>query len=373
MQDRVGNQLADIRKSRGVAAAELARRVGISRQTIHAIEAGTYVPNTEITLRLARELEVAVEQLFSLVSEQAGSSEPLSSELLSASVAIKGQPVRICQIGSRWVSIPVTASPCYLPEADAVISKIGGTAGRADLAVFTSEDNYRKRLVIAGCDPAMGLLAPMVEKISGVEVVLAAASSALALAWLKAGKVHVAGSHLEDAETGEFNLPYIRRALSNEDFTVITFARWEEGLVTDRGNPKEIRGVADLGRNSVRFMNRERGSGSRALLDRLLREAGLARTRIRGYERTAYGHLAAAYSVLSGEADCCLATRSAARTFGLDFLPLRTERYDLVMRKGTLELPAAQAFADVLQRASLRRKLEALAGYDTAQTGAVLA
>ena len=84
------------------------------------------------------------------------------------------------------------------------------------------------------------------------------------------------------------------------------------------------------------------------------------------------GHLAAAYSVASCEADCCLATRSAAQTLNLAFTPLESERYDLVMRKRTLETPEAQALLDVLQRASLRRKLEAVAGYDTAQTGAIL-
>lgn len=105
----------------------------------------------------------------------------------------------------------------------------------------------------------------------------------------------------------------------------------------------------------------------------LLREAGLPAARVRGYDKVAAGHLAAAYAVLAGGADCCLATRSAAQIFGLDFIPLRSERYDLVMRRQTLELPAVQALLDVLQRATLRRKLEMLAGYDTTETGAARA
>ena len=95
--------------------------------------------------------------------------------------------------------------------------------------------------------------------------------------------------------------------------------------------------------------------------------------RVQGYDLVAYGHLAAAYYVLSREADVCLATRSAAKTFNLDFMPLHSERYDLVMRRGIASLPAVKAFLDVLQRATLRRKLEVLAGYDTSQTGAVVA
>ena len=91
--------------------------------------------------------------------------------------------------------------------------------------------------------------------------------------------------------------------------------------------------------------------------------------KVQGYDRVAYGHLAAAYCVVSQDADACLATRSAAQTFGLDFIPLHSERYDLVMRKRTADLPAVKAFLDVLQRATLRRKLEVLAGYDTSKTG----
>jgi len=226
--------------------------------------------------------------------------------------------------------------------------------------------------VLAGCDPATGLLTRMVEKISGVEIVSAPASSKLALSWLREGKVHIAGSHLEDPKTGEFNLPFIRKEFPDEDFNVVTFARWEEGLVITAGNPKGIRKVEDLVRKNVRFMNREIGSGSRSLLDKLLLKAGMDANRVPGYDRVAYGHLAAAYSVVSREADVCLATHSAAKTFNLDFIPLHSERYDLVMRRGTAALPAVKAFLDVLQRATLRRKLEVLAGYDTSQTGVVV-
>ena len=115
------------------------------------------------------------------------------------------------------------------------------------------------------------------------------------------------------------------------------------------------------------------GSGSRALLDRLTSGAGIDSSKVQGYDRVARGHLAAAYAVVSGDADVCLATRSAAQTFGLDFIPLHSERYDLVLRKKTAGLPTIQTFLDVLQRAALRRKLEVLAGYDTTQTGSLVA
>src|SRR5258705_3088027 len=125
-----------------------------------------------------------------------------------------------------------------MPEADGIIKRTGRTNGRADLVVFAKEEAAQKRLVLAGCDTATGLLARMVEKISGVEIVSAAASSKLALTWLSEGKVHIAGSHLEDPKTGEFNLPFIRKQFPGEEFSVVTFAQWEEGLVMAAGKRK---------------------------------------------------------------------------------------------------------------------------------------
>lgn len=372
MQKSVQNQLSIIRRRRGIGASELAKQVNVSRQTIYAIEAGTYVPNTEVALKLARQLDVSVEELFSLTTESPLSPETLTAEVLSAGSIAKGQAVRFCHVGDRLVSIPANSSPYFLPEADGVVTRSSRSSRKAELATFKQETPDPKKLVLAGCDPAIGLVSQMVKEQSGVEIIPAAASSKLALNWLHDHQVHIAGSHLEDALTGEFNLPFLRREFPHDDLTVVTFAHWDEGLVIARGNPKQIQTMADLARKDVSLINRETGSGSRTLLDRLLKDAGVPSKRVTGYEKVAYGHLAVAYSVLTGEADCCLATRSAAKTFGLDFIPLQGERYDLVMHRQTLELPAIQVFLDVLQKSALRRKLEVLAGYETTRTGAVL-
>jgi molybdate-binding protein/DNA-binding XRE family transcriptional regulator len=368
----IHNRLAQIRKSRGIGAADLARRVNVSRQTIYAIEAGTYVPNTEVALHLARELEVTVDELFSLHSSPSRPPEPVTADVLSELDPAEGQPVRICQIGARWVSVPVPSTPFFMPEADGIVKRKSRTTGRADLLVFAKDEAAQKRLILSGCDPATSLVSNMVERITGVEIVSAAASSKLALSWLKEGKVHIAGSHLRDRKSGEFNVPYLREQFADEELLVVTFAHWEEGWIVAPGNPKNIRKPDDLGRRGVRLVNREPGSGSRALLDRLIEQSGLAPEKIQGYDRIAFGHLPAACQVVSGTADVCVATRTAAQTFGLDFLPVQRARYDLVMRKRTADLPAVKAFLEVLQRATLRRKLEVLAGYDTAETGTVV-
>lgn len=373
MDSPIQSQLSATRRSRGIGAAQLAKDVGVSRQTIYAIEAGSFVPNTEVALKLARALQVSVEDLFSLASE-AKEIESLPTELLSATPLARpsahSQAVKICDVGTKRFSVPVNATPYYLPDADGILAK---AKPKATVTAFAADESPARRLLLAGCDPAIGFVSRLVERLSGVEIVSAPAPSKLALTWLHQGKIHIAGSHLEDPASGEFNLPYLRQHFPKEDFAVVSFARWEEGFVVAPGNPKSVQSATDLIQPGLQFINREEGSGSRALLDRLLAEAQVPPETISGYQHTAPGHLAVGYAVLTGQADCCIATRSAAKTFQLDFVPLKNERYDFILRRSTLDLPAIQTFLDVLQRATLRRKLQVLAGYDTTQTGAVLA
>jgi len=171
--------------------------------------------------------------------------------------------------------------------------------------------------------------------------------------------VHLAGTHLSH---GAKRIPAGCR--------VFTFAEWEEGLVVAAGNPKRIRSFEDLARPRTRIVNREAGAGSRELLDRGLSRAGVPVEKVAGYGRIAPGHLAAAWAVRRGEADCCVAPRVAAQVFGLGFLPLQTERYDLVVPEAWIAAPPVQALLDALQRASFRRQLQALEGYDVSSTGA---
>jgi molybdopterin molybdotransferase/putative molybdopterin biosynthesis protein len=366
-------QLHEIREQRRISAAQIAKVTGVSRQTIYAIEAGEYVPNTTLALQLARILEVRVEDLFRLEAEPTTPSPPVTVDLIGGTeIPRKGQPVRLCRVGKQVIGVPAIPPPAMLPMADGVIVENSRNARTADVHVFQSDPDEGRRLLIAGCDPGISLLVQHLARYENVDAVVAQSSSQQALDWLRQGKVHVAGSHLRDLPTGEFNLPHIRRMFPKSDVKVVTFAIWEQGLVVGPGNPKHIRGVADLARKDVSMVNREKGAGSRDLIDQELREARISTNRVRGYDRIADGHLPAALAVSMHEADCCIATRSAARAFGLSFLPLATERYDLVVRRQHVRLPAVEALLDVLNRSAVRRKLEALAGYDTSHTGEVL-
>lgn len=362
--------LHEFRTARGFSAAELAKRVGISRQTIYAIEDGSFIPNTVIALKLARALDETVEQLFSIDESEPG-VEFVKAELLTGNAEqVNDAPlVRLCRVNDRLMAVPASSVPAFLPVADGSIES--RSAHTVSIKPFAGLAENGRRLLLAGCDPALSLVAEMLGA-SGIDVVCVPCSSRRALEWLKQGRVHAAGSHLLDSASGEYNLPIVKRLLPKGSFRVVTFAVWEQGLVLAGGNPKKIHSVADLERKNVSIVNREKGSGSRDLLDENLRKAGIVPRAVAGYEHRATGHLAAAYAVASGAADCCIANRSAARSFGLDLIPLAVERFDLSFSSASLELPAAKAFLDLLNRSALRRKLEGIAGYDTAHTGELL-
>lgn len=368
----IRNRLKEIREQRGTGAAELARQVGVRRQTIYAIEACTYVPNTTIALKLAEALKVSVEQLFHLESQSKPADQVVRASLLYAAPG-SAPAVRLARVGRSTVAIPVMPQPHLVPWADGLLKEKPNRGGMAQVAVLGDSSEWQKRVVLAACDPAISVLQKQVERSAGLEVLLAVCSSQQALEWLREGRVHVAGSHLRDPDTGEFNLPWVRRLFPRNAAVVVTFAQWEEGIVVRPGNPKRVKRVEDLARKDVKFVNRDAGSGSRLLLDTRFAAIGLEARRVRGYEREVASHLDAAQLVLTGEVDCCLATRLAARVFGLDFIPLDSERFDLITLRSHLQLPGVQALFETLNRVALRRQLEVLAGYDTAQTGAVLA
>jgi len=338
------------------------------------MEAGSYVPNTVVALKLARALETPLEDLFSLAGEPPAAELPVEQALLlpSPDPPQPGQPVELCRVGARLVASAPAPVQWYFPASDAIVvgrSRYGGKAGgKTKVQILDPEQDFRGRLLVAGCDPAISVLSRHVQA-AGVELVLAHRNSSQALALLKAGCVHIAGTHLRDESSGESNIPAIARLFPRRSVAVISFAVWEEGIVTARGNPKSIRGIEHFARPDIRIVNREPGAGSRLLLDSHLQRLGISPRRVRGYGETAQGHLPAAWQVRSGDADCCIATRAAARLFGLTFLPLVSERYDLAIPRHYLDTPAVQALLDTLGRTRFRRELESLGGYDSKAAG----
>lgn len=364
------NRLQTIRERRGIPAAQLARDVGVSRPTIYAIEAGTYTPNTTVALKLARALECTVEDLFSLEDEEPAAQRPVRVRLISDDPGLQaGQPLQLCRVGAGFVGISAPHRDGHVSDADGIVSRMDSNRSGALVRPLDDPD-YTKRILVGGCDPATPILAAQLNRL-GFEIISATCPSRCALERLKAGLVHIAGCHLRDAKTGDYNLPFVERMFPKGDVRIVSYVTWEQGIVVQRGNPKAIRSIRDLARKNVRLVNREKGSGARELLDRALQDEGLDARRVLGYGVTARGHIPAARAVSSSEADCCIATRSAALHFGLGFIPLASERYDFVVLRKYWDLPPVKAFFDELSRTKFRRRLEAVTSYDAARAGEV--
>ncbi|MGH7860156.1 MAG: molybdopterin biosynthesis protein, partial [Candidatus Binatia bacterium] len=185
------------------------------------------------------------------------------------------------------------------------------------------------------------------------------------------GEAHLAGCHLLDAASGEYNLADVDRLLSGVSIRVVNLVRRRQGLIVERGNPLRIRGLEDLGRKDVRFVNRQPGAGTRVLLDARLAKIGLRPEEVRGYEREELTHMGVAVAVRSGLADAGLGIHQAAVALGLEFVPIETEDYDLVMREEFAESRMGELLLATVRSSAFAEAVAALAGYDTSLTGTV--
>jgi len=189
---------------------------------------------------------------------------------------------------------------------------------------------------------------------------------------LKNGSALFAGCHLFDPETKDFNFPFLKKHLPGLDLTVINLAIRHQGLMVQKGNPKNIKGVADLTRPEVSFINRQRGAGTRILLDHHLNVAGINPAQVRGYDREEFTHMAVAVNVLTLAADCGLGIFAAAKALDLDFAPLAHERYDLVLPTAYLTDPRILTLRAVIETRQFQERMQALGGYETTFTGQVM-
>ncbi len=356
------NKLRRARRSRGLTQGDLAETAGISRQAYGAIERGHSVPSLAVALRLAEALGGSVERFFRLESS---SPAPLS---LWSPAPRSGQRVRVASVGGRPVVIPVEGIGGAGPALASGIFEAGGSgAGAARIRSLPGAE-AGPQLVLVGCDPASALVQSLLIDRAGVDMLWVPAGSRRALDALGEGLAHVAGFHLRDENGATGARAEASRRLPFRA-TVVGFVVWEVGLMLRSGNPLGIEGVADLARPDVRLLNREPGSGSRALLDRALAGEGVPTSAITGYDSAALGHWAVAQGVASGAADAGIGVRAAADAFGLAWVPLEEERYDLVIPDHLLREPGVVALLDLLESPGLRAQVEALGGYDVEPMG----
>ena len=232
----------------------------------------------------------------------------------------------------------------------------------------------RSFLLAAGSDdPSLGILREIFTgRVSTASLFIATTGSTAGLLAVRDGVADVALAHLLDPLTGEYNLPYVHELLPSGAVAVLLFYR-ELGLVVRAGNPLGIRAVADLARPGLRIINRQQGSGTRLYLDQELARGGIDPRQIHGYETHVSTHLEIGLKVLRGEADAGVATRTAARLLDLDYSPLTQERFDMLIAKDRFFFPGVQALLDIVGSREFRTRVAALEGYDTSESGRILA
>ncbi len=228
-------------------------------------------------------------------------------------------------------------------------------------------------LVVSGShDMTLDLLANLLDERDGTRLTSTSVGSLGGLIALERGEAHVAGTHLLDPDTGEYNLSYIKRHISRP-VVVTTLVHRIQGLIVAPGNPMGLAAISDLANTAVRFVNRQRGSGTRVLLDHGLSQLGIEAGSIDGYGREEYTHLAVAAAVKASGADVGLGIHSAARAFGLEFVPLLTERFDLVIPASQVNTGPVVSLLNAIRSSEFKTRVEDLGGYDTSETGEIVA
>ena len=287
--------------------------------------------------------------------------------------------VRLGRVGDRLVVTPLARGAGILTSllrADGLLrvsaDQEGHHAGEeVEVELLRSPEDLERTIVAIGSHDLVLDLAASRLRADDPTVTLAStnAGSLGGLAALRDGLCHLAGSHLLDPESGGYTLPFVERVLPGRDLAVIRLVHREQGLIVAPGNPLGLTGVAGLGGSGARYVNRQRGAGTRVLLDHELAQAGVAPDAVQGYEREEHTHLAVAAAVAAGRADCGLGVLAAARAFGLDFVPVAREPYDLVLERRTVDLPLLAPLWALLASPAFRDAVDGLGGYDTAEMG----
>jgi len=189
---------------------------------------------------------------------------------------------------------------------------------------------------------------------------------------LKKGVCHMAGSHLLDPEDGSYNVSYVKRYLPDLPVKIVHLVLRDQGLIVPPGNPKGIGGIEDLGRSDVVFINRQAGSGTRVLLDYRLKKLGISPKNINGYGSEEFTHMATAVAVLSATVDVGLGICAAANALGLDFIPVVTEQYDLVIPEAHYDTGNVRALLDTIATDAFKKRVRSLGGYHTERSGEII-
>jgi putative molybdopterin biosynthesis protein len=290
--------------------------------------------------------------------------------------------VKLGQVGDHIVATPLprgAGSITSITEADGIIRIPNHIEGLKDNESATAEllrplPSVRRTIVAVGShDNTLDILADQIKaKHSHLTFSSSHVGSMGGLMAIKRGVCHLAGSHLLDPEDGSYNLSYVKKFLAQLDIKLVNLVFRDQGLMVKRGNPKGIKGIEDLAREEIAFINRQAGSGTRILLDYRLEQSGIDPGQINGYQHEEFTHMAVAVAVLSGTVDTGLGIHAAAAALDLDFIPVVTEQYDLVIPTAHFESENIQLLLETINTVEFKNRVEALGGYNTQKTGEII-
>lgn len=238
------------------------------------------------------------------------------------------------------------------------------------MAVFPNQSEKGQIIVLGSDDPALNLLVELANKSIASQVFYNYPVGSLdGLIYLREGYCQIAGSHLYDEASGEYNLPFVRLLFSNQKMALVTVSHREQGLLVAKGNPRGITSISDIIKNKLRYINRQKGAGTRMRLDQYLKNSGFNTTDLPGYFDTVLTHDKVGESISLGKADAGLALPSVAEKYGLGFVPLFHERYDLIMEKNTFETELANQLIETLHSKYFKEAVGTIGGYDLKHSG----
>jgi molybdenum cofactor synthesis domain-containing protein len=287
--------------------------------------------------------------------------------------------VNIGRVGEKTVATPLpraAGSITTLTRAEGILRlpalSEGLTQDEAmEAELLVEEEDIQNTVVVIGShDITIDILADEIRRRGqNVRISSGNVGSLGGIMAIRKGICHMAGSHLLDTKTGEYNLSYIQRYLKGVKVSVFHLVLRDQGLILAAGNPKGIKGLEDLTRDDVTFVNRQAGSGTRVLFDYKLELAGIAPEAVKGYDHEEFTHMAIAVDVLSGAADCGMGIFAAAKALNLDFVPMVQEQYDVIIPSSLLDMPTIQQVLETTRSEDFRKRVTALGGYDPTKSG----
>lgn len=287
--------------------------------------------------------------------------------------------VKLGRVGERLVATPISRGAAVissLVRADGLLVVPSGREGigegsEVEVELLRPIGEIQDTVVAIGShDTSLDLMGSFLRRKGGFYLSSAHVGSQGGLLALKRGEAHMAGVHLLDEATGEYNTSYVQKYLGRPALLVL-LARREQGLIVPKGNPKGITSFRDLARPDVRYVNRQRGAGTRLLLDYHLKQEGMSPAQVQGYRWELFTHLNVAAAVKAGDADAGLGIRSAAQAMDLDFVPVAWEEYELCIPAELAEHPGIQAVLALLRDPEFLEAVESLGGYDCADSGRI--